>query len=149
MDSGRKTLWDMIRGIRYAMLASRDDDGLLRSRPLTTQNRRLDDDDSLWFFVTRTSELALDLGRKPAVNVAYADPETERYVSVAGVAVLEEDPARSEALWSAEAKTWFPDGPHDSNLQLLRVRIAAAEYWDEKTRAMVAFPALARAAAGD
>ena len=71
MDTARReTLWEMIHGIRFAMLTTRSADGALRSRPLTTQNRSLEAvDPVLWFFVTRDSEVAADaIAAKHAVR---------------------------------------------------------------------------------
>ncbi len=142
-------LWDMIRDIRFGMLTSRSADGVLRSRPLTTQNRALDEDaqGSLWFFVSRASEVASDIADDPLVNVAYADTDKDRYVSIAGSARLVTDVRRAEAMWSVAAKAWFSGGPTDPDLQLVAVRIDAAEYWDVKTNKAVQLLKIARAAA--
>lgn len=139
-------LWDMIRGMRFGMLVSRGDDGALRSCPLTTQNRSVDEDATLWFFIERGGELAQDLAREPEVNLAYADLDDDRYVSVSGRAELLDDPARVQALWSPAAKAWFPGGAADPGLQLLAVRIERAEYWDVKSSKMVQLWKMAKAA---
>lgn len=141
-------LWQMIHGIRFGMLTSRSADGSLQSRPLTTRNRSLDAeaDESLWFFVSRSSEVAAEVARDAAVNVAYGDPDNDRYVSISGSAHLVDDPARVEALWSMAAKAWFPGGPTDPELQLLRVRIEQAEYWDVKSNKATQLFKMARAA---
>lgn len=64
------------------------------------------------------------------VNVSYADPEGQRYVSVSGRAAILHDPARQEKLWRSEFARYFPRGLADPHLALLRVRIESAEYWD-------------------
>lgn len=147
-NAAHDKLWDMIRGIRFAMFTSRNADGELRSRPLTTQNRALDSDaqDSLWFFVSRASEVASELADDPLVNVAYADTDNDRYVSVSGSARLVEDAQRVEALWSVTAKAWFPGGPTDPDLQLVAVQVESAEYWDVKTNKATQLLKMARAA---
>jgi general stress protein 26 len=66
------------------------------------------------------------------VNVAYADPGKDSYVSVSGRADVADDPARKEQLWSKFAQAWFPAGPQDPDLALLRIRIEQADYWDVK-----------------
>jgi general stress protein 26 len=148
MDDQQHHLWDMIHDIRFGMLVNHAADGHLHSRPLTTQNREFDDADRrLWFFISRSSALARDLGRDGQVNLAYANPDDDRYVSVAGRAELVEDPARVEALWSMPAKAWFPGGPTDADLQLLGVRVQHAEYWDVKSSKMVQLFKMAKAAA--
>ena len=43
----RTRLWDLITDIRFAMLTTRHDNGHLHSRPMTTQNSKLDEDTSL------------------------------------------------------------------------------------------------------
>ena len=140
-------LWDMIHDIRFAMVTSRGGDGRLQSRPLTTQNRSLDADElSLWFFVSRGSEVAADIGRDPTVNVSYADADEDRYVSIAGSAELVNDQAQAEALWSVASQAWFPGGPADPSLQLVRVRVEQAEYWDVKSSKMVQLLKMAKAA---
>ncbi|MBA2722072.1 MAG: pyridoxamine 5'-phosphate oxidase family protein [Methylibium sp.] len=141
-------LWDMVRDIRFGMLTSRNADGELRSRPLTTQNRELDSDaqESLWFFVSRSSEVASEIADDPLVNVAFADTDNDRYVSVSGSARLVEDVQRVEALWSAAAKAWFPGGPTDPDLQLVAVKVEGAEYWDVKINKATQLLKMARAA---
>jgi general stress protein 26 len=142
-------LWEMIHGIRFAMLTSRSGDGVLRSRPLTTQNRSLDVESAptLWFFVSRGSDVAADIGADGTVNVAYADLDKDSYVSISGRAELLDDPQRVEALWSMPAKAWFPGGPTDPDLQLVGVTIEHAEYWDVKSSKMMQLFKMAKAAA--
>src|SRR3954463_593620 len=93
-------LWDLIRHIRFAMFTTRHENGHLHSRPMTTQNGKSDEDDCLWFFMSRRSEPVVDFETEPMVNVSYADPSADRYVSVAGEARMVEDKAKVHALWS-------------------------------------------------
>src|SRR5687768_3057522 len=89
-DDPEHTFWSLIEDLRFAMLTTRDAEGRLRARPMTTQNPRHADDEPhpsrLWFFLSRSSETAGDLGRDPRVNLAYASPDKDRYVSVSGSA---------------------------------------------------------------
>ncbi|MEO5696715.1 MAG: pyridoxamine 5'-phosphate oxidase family protein [Burkholderiaceae bacterium] len=128
----RAKLWELIKDIRFAMFTTRHDNGHLHSRPMTTQNSKLDEDASLWFFMARGAEPVADLGAEPNVNVVYADPGDDSYVSVSGTAVVVDDLARKEKLWSKMAEAWFPGGPSDPNLALVRVDITHANYWDVK-----------------
>lgn len=123
------TLWRLVRDTRLAMLTHRQDDGGLYSHPLTTQNRSLDEGE-LYFFVSRATRLGQRLAADPQVNVAYADPRKDHYVSITGQARLVEELARKERLFNALNRAWFPQGPSDPNLELVAVRIVHAEYWD-------------------
>jgi general stress protein 26 len=52
-----------------------------------------------------------ELKADPVVNLVYADPHKDTYVSVSGTAAMIEDAAKKEQLWSKLAAAWFPGGP--------------------------------------
>jgi len=144
--SDYSTLWELIKDIRFGMLTHRHASGMLHAHPLTTQNKSLDEGAQLYFFISRKSELAQRLQQDGNVNVAYADPGEDSYVSLSGQALLTDDQDRKEELWSPLARSWFPAGVHDPDLALLEVRIHHAEYWDVKESKMVQLFKMARAA---
>ena len=140
------TLWDLIKDIRFGMLAHRTSGGMLHAHPLTTQNKALDEQSELYFFIPKQGELYERLQTDGNVNVAYADPGADSYVSLSGQARFSEDQAKKEALWSPMAKAWFPDGPTDPNLALLVIKLQHAEYWDVEESKMVQLFKMAKAA---
>lgn len=135
--TNHETLWDLIKDIKFGMLTHRHADGELHSHPLTTQNKAMDEGATLYFFISRSSEIATQVVHDDHVNVSYTDPGKDSYVSVAGRALIVEDMGKKEALWSSMAKAWFPGGPTDPNLALLQVHISHAEYWNVKESKMV------------
>jgi general stress protein 26 len=139
-------LWNLIKDIKFGMLTHRHSGGMMHSCPLTTQNRKLDENSVLYFFISRKSEMAAALLTDANVNVSYAHPGDDSYVSVSGKAVIVEDQARKEELWSSVAKAWFPGGATDPDLGLLEVGIQHAEYWDVKESKMVQLAKMATAA---
>ena len=130
--SDHQALWDLIKGIKFGMLTHRHRDGSLQGHPLTTQNRSIDEGSLLYFFISEKSGLAGRLREDGSVNVAYADPGDDVYISVAGTASFSDDTATKERLWSPMAKAWFPGGANDPDVALLEVKITHAEYWDVK-----------------
>jgi general stress protein 26 len=142
----RAHLWDLIKDIRFAMFTARHSNGHLHSRPMTTQNAKIDEDASLWFFMSRGGESVADLSVDPVVNVVYADPGEDRYVSISGTAVLIEDAVKKQQLWSKLAGAWFPGGPSDSDLALVRVKITHAAFWDIEASKLVQLFQMAKAA---
>ena len=142
----REKLWDLIKDIKFGMLTHRHSSGMMHSCPLTTQNKKLDENSVLYFFISRKSEMATALLTDGNVNVSYAHPGDDSYVSVSGKAAIAEDQARKEELWSSFAKAWFPGGVNDPDLALLEVRIHHAEYWDVKESKMVQLAKMASAA---
>ena len=55
-----------------------------------------------------------DLKADPVVNVVYADPASDTYVSVSGTAAMIEDAAKKQQLWNKMAEAWFPGRPDRS-----------------------------------
>ena len=86
---------------------------------------------------------ALDLS---IVNVAFADPGSDPWVSVSGEAAVVNDPAKAEQLWSKMNDAWFKGGPRDPDLALVQVRIVHASYWDVKESQIVQLWKMAKAA---
>ena len=138
-------LWDLIRHIKFAMFTTRHANGHLHSRPMTTQNGKGDEGDRLWFFMSRRSDPVCDLETDPTVNISYADPGADSYVSVSGAARVVEDRAKKQALWSKMTEAWFPAGVDDPDLALVEVAITHAHYWDVKENKMTQLWKMARA----
>ena len=134
---------DLIKGIRFAMLTTVDTDGSLRSRPMATQEAEFDGE--LWFFTGASSPKVDEVERDHRVNVSYAAPDDNTYVSVSGTARLVRDKAKAKELWNPALKAWFPEGLDDPDLALLRVRVEKAEYWDSPSSKMVQLYGLAKA----
>lgn len=139
------TLWKLIKDIRFGMLTHRTSTGMLHAHPLTTQNRTLDENNELYFFISKAGELYERLLTDGEVNVSYSNPEEDSYVSLSGQARVTDDHAQKEALWSPMAKAWFPGGVSDPDLALLAVRIRHAEYWDVDESKMVQLFKMAKA----
>lgn len=145
LDDAHEQLWERIAPVRFGMLTTRHRDGSLCSRPLTTQNKALEADATLWFFVDRSSEVVAEAEADANVHVAYAHPDKQLYVSLSGAAHVTDDMALKQRLWSAMDKPWF-DGPEDPRLTVIGVRIERAEYWDAPSSKMVQLFAMAKAA---
>jgi len=142
----REKLWQLIKDIRFSMFTVRHANGHLHSRPMTVQNTGVDEDSSLWFFMSRRSEPVTDLGQDGNVNVAFADVDADSYVSVSGHAVVVEDTAKKRQLWSKMAQAWFAGGAEDPDLALVQVKISHADYWNVKENKLVQLFKMATAA---
>lgn len=139
----REKLAELIKDIRFAMLTTQEPDGTLRSRPLTTQREEFDGD--LWFFIGAGSGTAREVRHDEQVNLSYAAPENDSYVSISGRARVVRDRQKMEALWNPVYKAWFPEGLGDPNLALLRVEATQAEYWDAPNGKVVQLVGFAKA----
>jgi general stress protein 26 len=130
-----RKLRKFIKNTRIAMFTTVAADGRLRSRPMANLKGGFDGD--LWFVTRSTAPKAEEIKDNQHVNIAYSDPEAERFVSISGLATLVREPEKVQALWSRRLRTWFPGGKKDPELALIRVRIDRAEVWDSKTSTMV------------
>ena len=125
----------LIKKVKFAMLTTLDEDGTLRSRPMATQAAEFDG--TLWFFTRANAPKVGEVEKEHQVNVAYAEPDDQTYVSVSGRANLVRDKAKAEELWNPALKAWFPKGLDDPDLALLKVEVDKAEYWDTPGSAVV------------
>jgi general stress protein 26 len=130
-----KKLRKIIKNARVAMLTTVAADGSLRSRPMATPDA--DFDGELWFFTRYNSLKSEEVQENQKVNVTYASPKNDRYVSVSGTAALVRDADKVRELWRGGLKEWFPEGKKDPDLALLKVTIDKAEYWDASENRMV------------
>jgi general stress protein 26 len=128
-ENDLEKLREMVKDIDFCMLTTIDEGGALHSRPMSS-NGDIDADGDIWFFTKASSHKVSEIAKLPKVNVSFADPDNQRYISVSGTAQLVRDPARIDELWRPEFKIWFPEGKDDPEIALLRVNLEKAEYWD-------------------
>ncbi len=134
-DEG-KVLNEKIKGIKIAMLTTLDKaSGTLRSRPMATLSEEKGSED-LWFLTQASAHKVEEADGYP-VNLSYASPEENRYISVSGVAQLVQDRKKVEKSWKTEHAVWFPKGKEDPDLALLKVTAMSAEYWDGPANSMM------------
>jgi len=136
-------LRDMIQDIRIGMFTTVAADGQLHSRPMATQETEPDGD--LWFFTQANAVKAEEIRVNPNVNVSYASPRENHYVSVSGTATLVRDRKKIEQLWNQLYAAWFPQGLEDPDLALVKVEVTRAEYWDAPVGTMAEIAGLLEA----
>ncbi len=134
-QSDIQTLAKEIKGIKIAMLVTQDPNGQLHSRPMATQETEFDG--TLWFFTRDESPKTRAIENDSDVNLSYANPDDNRYVSVAGKASIVTDRAKIKELWTPGLKAWFPEGVDDPKIALIRVDVESAQYWDFASKALV------------
>jgi len=129
-----KKVNDLIKEVEIAMLTTIDG-GTLRSRPMQTQEAEFDGE--LWFFTNSDTHKTDEIETDNRVNVSYASPAANTYVSVSGAASIVKDKEKIEELWNPILKAWFPKGLDDPTLCLLKVSVEQAEYWDATSSTIV------------
>ena len=122
-------LREMIKDIDFCMLTTINENGDLHSRPMSS-NGDIDPNGDIWFFTSASSNKVSEVATSPNINLSFADPKNQHYISISGRAELVRDRKKIEDLWRPEFKMWFPEGKDDPDIALLRVRLEKAEYWD-------------------
>jgi len=141
-DEELKTIAELIKASRIALLTTLSVHGHLHSRPLATQEA--DFSGELWFLTQDPSEKVSDILINPHVNAAFESGKG--YLSIAGNAEIVHDRAKVEEFWSPAAEAWFPEGKDDPTVALIRVRPVSAEFWARDTPGVVAVFKMAKAA---
>ena len=125
----RSDLWRIVASIKVAMMTTQSGDGTLRSRPMLYA--AVEPDGHIWFFTRANSWMVVEVSAPHApVNLAYADPETGRFVSLSGTAESVGDRRKIAELWHDGLFPWFPDGINDPELQLIHITLSSAYVWD-------------------
>ena len=117
---------ELLKGERFGFLTTITMDGRLTSRPMTLQEVEFDGD--LWFFAERGSNPVQHITASPEVNLGAGSGGS--WVSLTGEAEIVEDAAKKRELWNSAVEAWFPQGPDDASVVLIKVQAESAEYWD-------------------
>jgi general stress protein 26 len=146
-DSGDLAkLVEFILDIRVALLTTVGPDGHFHTRPVQTLD--VEANRTLWFFTDWSSPKVDELHHDVRVSLGYADTAKNVYVAVTGIGRLMRDGQKAKKLWSTEQRAYYPQGPEDERLALLRVDIERAEYWIAPGRISYIVAAVAAAVTG-
>jgi general stress protein 26 len=109
------------------MLTSRNGDSL-HSRPMSN-NRQVEYDGDTWFFAYRDSALAQEIETDPRVNLTYAANDRGVWLAMeAEASVVDHDDEKRER-WFDDLDRWFPDGPEDPKVILIRAGATRIRSW--------------------
>jgi general stress protein 26 len=135
-------VWDIIEKVGVCMLTTRFDAGL-RARPVEA---RPDRDAGLIFFVTDIRGAKDDeIEAHPDVCLTFIDPKNKAYLSITGRASVLRDRKKAADIWRKTDDVWWPGGPDDPNVLVLRVKPSTAELWDGPASKAVAVYEFAKA----
>jgi general stress protein 26 len=123
-DAGR--VWELMEKISICMLASWDGKEL-SSRPMGAYIRRKEN--AVYFLTDARHHKDDDIRQFPKVCLAFADPGSQKFVSLSGPAKVSADRATIRELWSTPAKAWW-DSPDDPNIRVLTVTPDDAQFWE-------------------
>lgn len=130
-------LYDLIDGMKIALMTTRRPDGMLVTRPMATQDRGPQGD--LWFVTSIDTHKIDEIENDPNVSLGYFDDGSMEWVSVSGTATISQDRQKIRELHEPDWRAWFSDeggnrdgGPEDPRLALIFVDAHTVHYMKSK-----------------
>lgn len=119
-------VWELAEKIGFCMLTTQTGADL-RARPMSAYAEQLEN--AFYFLTDVASHKDEEVSRCPNVCLAFADSKGQKYVSISGVAEVQNDREKIRDLWATPAKAWWDDAD-DPSIRILKVTPSFAEYWD-------------------
>lgn len=126
-NTEKAQLWDAVKPLETAMLVSMRDSETLQARPMQLVQKEFDG--IFYFFSKHPTEKTQEINNQHKVCLTFSCPKAQSYVSVSGNASVEKDMALIEQFWNPFVEAWFPQGKTDPSVQLIKVEVMQAEYW--------------------
>jgi general stress protein 26 len=111
---------DLQARIRYCTLVTLDEKGAPDARVMDAFP--MEADGSLWMATKAGSRKVAQIRREPRVTLLWFEAGSQSYVTLAGTAVLVDDPAEKAKRWKDAWAKFYDDGPRGADYLLIRVR---------------------------
>jgi general stress protein 26 len=110
----------LLAAYRTAILTTRGADGHYHSRPMAMRQQVRGEE--IWFATSVASKKVQDLEQEPRCALTFFDPSGEGdALSISGTGEVIRDRKLLHELWDASWRRWFPGGPDQKEVALLRV----------------------------
>jgi general stress protein 26 len=146
MKSNHSTerIWDVIEKAGVCMMTTRFSGGL-RARPLEARADR--DRGTIWFLTDRRAAKDDEIEAFPDICLTFIYSKEKVYLSMSGQASVARNTNRARMLWNEKQQAWWPDGPSDPNVLVIKFKPERAEIWDGPASSAVASHEFAKARA--
>jgi general stress protein 26 len=128
MSEERARFVALAKGFDTAMMCTRSPFGMLRSRPMSVAE--VEDGGRMWFVTSADAGKIEELHDHSEVCVVMQGDVS--YVSLTGRGYTVRDPEKVRAVWKESWRPWFPKGPDEADLVLIRVDPTIGEFWDDR-----------------
>lgn len=143
MEEGKKKLKQLVKEIKVAMMITAIGQKPLSAVPMFT--KKIQDDGTIWFLSSSTSEHNDNLEKQDEMQLLYSDPSSMKFLSVYGRAEITTDKEVLKDLYNPKTDAWF-SGPEDPNLTAIKFSTTDAHYWSPKSNKYISLLKLAGAA---
>ena len=135
-------IWDLIEGVGICMLTTQFDGGL-RARPVEPRPDR--GAGLIWVVTDLHSDKEHEIEAEHDVGLVFIDAGAKAYLSITARAQVRKDPAKAREIWRGTDTIWWPGGPDDRDVCVLRIAPVTAELWDGPATKAVAIYEIAKA----
>jgi general stress protein 26 len=126
-EGSREEYLQLLDEHETVILVTHGDDGELHCRPMAMQGHR--GGEEIWLATYADSDKCRHVAQDDRVALSFHAGEHEAsWLSVSGRCEIVHDRAKIRELWDASWKPWFPDGPEQADLVLLRIVPEHAEW---------------------
>ncbi len=132
-EAARRAIWKHVADIPTCMMTTWIGTSL-RARPMNGIARP--EEVAIWFFTDATTDKDGEIRENPDACLTYADTKQQTYVSLSGTLTRINDRATLREYWSEGVSLYFPAGPEDPQVILLKFVPRTGEYWDSPSSAI-------------
>lgn len=100
------------------------------TRPMSN-NGEVEYDGDNWFFTSADTAKVRDIRQDARVQLVFVDSLAVNFISVWGQGEVVEDVDQKKKRWREELKEWFPDGPEDEDVLLIKVSASRIQSWGQ------------------
>lgn len=134
-DDAKQKISKLMDEILTCQMVTVGVDGELHARPMVAQERNLEGE--FWFITNKASRKTDEIRNSSKMLLSYAHAGQQDYVSISGKAMIITDSDKIKQIWTKDCELWFPNGPSDPNIALIRFQAENAEYWNSTSNALV------------
>ncbi len=128
LEKKHAEIWDYLKDLRVGMLTTVSDN-FLRSRPMYLVQEYYEGD--IWLFADKNAYKISEIKQNPHVNLNFVSLDDGLYITLSGVASIQDGGAEFDELWSEGVKVWFEDAKNPKeNAVLIKIEVMQAEVWD-------------------
>jgi general stress protein 26 len=141
-QSSATRIWDIVEKAGVCMMTTRFSGGL-RARPLEARADR--DEGTIWFLTDQRAAKDDEIEAFPYICLIFIYAKEKVYLSMSGQASVARDTNRARRLWNEEQQAWWPGGPSDPNVLVIKFKPDRAEIWNGPASSAVASCEFAKA----
>jgi general stress protein 26 len=120
----------LLEHFRSAMMMTTSASGELHVRPMALRGKASDFDGVMWFLADDRSRAVEEIGAGAPLQLVFQSDDDSAYLHLAGTGKVLWDRGKIEELFSPLFKTWFPEGPTDPHVALIRFDVDRGSFWE-------------------